>query len=141
MNYLYLNLFEGYILDGKLENLFNFFYFLLNKYNSSNYYVVNVSKKCNGNLNVIFIMCIVEMYLIVVEVDIYVNGGFNVLKYINKICICVGVNLLVGVFIINIVLDERVCELCGEYVCFYDLKCIGMLKDNSYLEEYYFDLV
>ena len=80
-----------------------------------------------------------EMYLIAAEADIYVNGGSNALKYINKIRTRAGANPLVGVPTINTVLDERARELCGEYARFYDLKRTGMLKDNSYLEEHHPD--
>ena len=140
MNYSYSNPSEGYTSDGKSENLFNFFYPSLNKHNSSNYYVANASKKRNGNLNATFIMRTAEMYLIAAEADIYVNGGSNALKYINKIRTRAGANPLVGVPTINTVLDERARELCGEYARFYDLKRTGMLKDNSYLEEHHPDL-
>ena len=120
--------------------MFNLFYPSINKHNSSNYYVDNASKKRNGNLNATFIMRTAEMYLIAAEADIYVNGGSNALKYINKIRTRAGANPLVGVPTINTVLDERARELCGEYARFYDLKRTGMLKDNSYLEEHHPDL-
>ena len=126
MNYSYSNPSEGYTSDGKSENLFNFFYPSLNKHNSSNYYVANASKKRNGNLNATFIMRTAEMYLIAAEADIYVNGGSNALKYINKIRTRAGANPLVGVPTINTVLDERARELCGEYARFYDLKRLHM---------------
>lgn len=87
-----------------------------------------------------YILCTAEMYLIAAEADIYVNGGSNALKYINKIRTRAGANPLVGVPTINTVLDERARELCGEYARFYDLKRTGMLKDNSYLEEHHPDL-
>lgn len=140
MTYSYVNPSEGYTSDGKSENLFKFFYPSLNKHNSSNYFVANESKKRNGNLNATFIMRTAEMYLIAAEADIYVNGGSSAMKYINKIRTRAGAKPLSGTATVNMVLDERARELCGEYSRFYDLKRTGLLKDNSYLQETHPDL-
>jgi starch-binding outer membrane protein, SusD/RagB family len=133
--YAYKNASGTYLADGTSENLFNYFYPSLTKFNSSNYYVANASKMRNGNLNAIFIMRMAEVYLIAAEADIYVNGGSSALTYINKIRERAGANSMTGIPTVRTVLDERGRELCGEDCRFYDLKRTGMLKDATYLTE------
>lgn len=125
--------------NGK-ENLFRYFYPSLTKHNSSNYYVANASKKRNGNLNATFIMRMAEVYLIAAELDIYLNGGSNAKKYINKVRERAGANPMLSTPTVRDVLDERGRELCGEYCRFYDLKRTGVFKDDSYLRETHPDL-
>jgi len=125
--------------NGK-ENLFRYFYPSLNKHNSSNYYVVNVSNKRNGNLNAFFIMRMPEVYLIAAEADIYVNGGANAMGYINTVRTRAGALPLTGSATIRTVLDERGRELCGEGCRYYDLKRTGMFNDNNYLKDTHPDL-
>lgn len=140
MNYSYTNPSDGYTSDGKSENLFTYFYPSLNKHNSSNYFVADAGKKRNGNLNATFIMRTAEAYLIAAEADIYVNGGANAMKYINKLRFRAGANALSGAATIRVILDERARELCGEYSRFFDLKRTGMLKDDNYLKATHPDL-
>lgn len=140
MTYAYQNPTGNYKPDGSSENLFNYFYPSLTKFNSSRFYVANATKMRNGNLNAIFIMRMAEVYLIAAEADIYVNGGGNALKYINKIRDRAKAKLLTGTPTVRMVLDERGRELCGEDCRFYDLKRTGMLKDKTYLEETHPDL-
>lgn len=140
MTYSYQNPSQGYTNDGKSENLFNYFYPSLTKHNSSNYYVANASSKRNGNLNATFIMRMAEVYLIAAEADLYMGGGSKALTYINKIRGRAGAKLLTGTPTVRDIIDERGRELCGEYSRFYDLKRVGMLKDDSYLKETHPDL-
>ena len=81
-----------------------------------------------------------EIYLIAAEADIYLNGGSSATSYINKIRTRAGAEPISGITTLNIVLDERARELCGEYSRFYDLKRTGMLNDNAYLKEVHPDL-
>ena len=140
MTYRYSNVTDGYTADGTCENLFYYFYPSLNKHNSSNYYVANASKMRNGNLNATFMMRTAEVYLIAAEADIYVNGGSNAIRYINKVRERAGAKELNGAVTVNTILDERGRELCGEYSRFYDLKRTGMFKTNSYIEQTHPDL-
>lgn len=140
MYYTYENPTTDYPSDGNTENLFNHFYPSLNKHNSSNYYIANASKRRYGNLNSTFIMRMAEVYLIAAEADIYVNGGTSAIKYINKVRARAGANLLNTEATLEVVLDERGRELCGEYSRFYDLKRAGMFKDKTYLQETHPDL-
>ena len=126
--------------DGTSENLFRYYYPSLNKHNSSNYYVANASKQRNGNLNATFIMRMAEVYLIAAEADIYLNGGTNAAKYLNKVRGRAGANPLTGGMTVRNVLDERGRELCGEYCRFYDLKRTGMFKSSDYLKDTHPDL-
>lgn len=116
MNYSYTNVTGNYKNDGTSENLFRYYYPSLNKHNSSNYYVANASKQRNGNLNATFIMRMAEVYLIAAEADIYLNGGANAAKYLNKVRERAGANPLTGSMTVRDVLDERGRELCGEYL-------------------------
>lgn len=134
MNYSYTNVTGNYKNDGTSENLFRYYYPSLNKHNSSNYYVANASKQRNGNLNATFIMRMAEVYLIAAEADIYLNGGANAAKYLNKVRERAGANPLTGNMTVRDVLDERGRELCGEYCRFYDLKRTGMFKSSDYLK-------
>ncbi len=118
---------------GEGENMYRYFYPSLNKHNSSNYFVANPGKKRNGNLNATFIMRMAEVYLIAAEADLYLNGGANAMKYVNKIRRRAGAELLTTTPTVRDILDERGRELCGEYCRFYDLKRTGMLKNASYL--------
>lgn len=122
------------------ENQWRYFYPSLNKHNSSNYYVVNLSKQRLGNLNATFMMRMAEVYLIAAELDIYLNGGANAMGYINKVRSRAGAKSLSGTATVRTVLDERGRELCGEYCRFYDLKRTGMLKNDTYLKETHPDL-
>lgn len=140
MNYAYANAVGNYKNDGTSENLFRYYYPSLNKHNSSHYYVANASKKRNGNLNATFMMRMSEVYLIAAEADLYLNGGSNAAKYINKVRSRAGANALTGTVTIRDILDERGRELCGEYCRFYDLKRTGMFKDANYLQETHPDL-
>ena len=140
MNYSYTNTIGNYKDDGTNENLFRYYYPSLNKHNSSRYYVANASKKRNGNLNATFMMRMSEVYLIAAEADIYVNGGANAPKYINKVRTRAAANPLTGSVTIRDVLDERGRELCGEYCRFYDLKRTGMFKNSDYLTNTHPDL-
>lgn len=140
MTYSYQNPTGNYTSDGKAENLFNYFYPSLTKFNSSNYFVANASKQRNGNLNAIFIMRMAETYLIAAEADIYVNGGSKALAYINKIRDRAGAKPLTEAPTVRMILDERGRELCGEGCRFYDLKRTGMLKDEAYLKQTHPDL-
>ncbi len=135
MNYSYTNVTGNYKNDGTSENLFRYYYPSLNKHNSSNYYVANASKQRNGNLNATFIMRMAEVYLIAAEADIYLNGGANAAKYLNKVRERAGANPLTGSMTVRDVLDERGRELCGEYCRFYDLKRTGMFKSSDYLKD------
>lgn len=134
MTYAYQNPEGSYTNDGKAENLFTFFYPSLNKYNSSNYFIANASKRRNGNLNAVLIMRMAEVYLIAAEADIYANGGANAASYINKVRTRAGASPIANAVTIETVLDELARELCGESSRFYDLKRTGMLKDNSYMQ-------
>lgn len=125
--------------NGK-ENIFRYFYPSLNKHNSSNYYVANEAKMRNGNLNGVLIMRMAEVYLIAAEADLYLNGGSNSAKYINKVRTRAGATPLTGTATLRDVIDERGRELCGEHTRFYDLKRTGLLKDNTYLNETHPDL-
>ena len=140
MNYSYTNVTGNYKNDGTSENLFRYYYPSLNKHNSSNYYVANASKQRNGNLNATFIMRMAEVYLIAAEADIYLNGGANAAKYLNKVRERAGANPLTGNMTVRDVLDERGRELCGEYCRFYDLKRTGMFKSSDYLKDTHPDL-
>lgn len=122
------------------ENQFRYFYPSLNKHNSSRWYVANSSKMRNGNLNATFMMRMAEVYLIAAELDIYLNGGADAMKYINKVRTRANATSLGGTATVRTVLDERGRELCGEYSRFYDLKRTGMLKNSSYLQETHPDL-
>ena len=126
--------------NGSNENLFSYFYPSLNKHNSSNYYIANDKKSRIGNLNGTFIIRMAEIYLIAAELDIYLNGGANAKTYINKVKGRAGAELLNTTPTLRDVLDERGRELCGEYCRFYDLKRMGLLKDNAYLNETHPDL-
>ncbi len=126
--------------NGSSENLFSYFYPSLNKHNSSNYFIANDKKSRIGNLNGTFIMRMAEIYLIAAELDIYLNGGANAKAYINKVKARAGAELLNTTPTLRDVLDERGRELCGEYCRFYDLKRMGLLKDNTYLNETHPDL-
>lgn len=139
-NYAYINPSENYESDGSSENPFNYFYPVLNKHNSSNFYVANASQRRNGNLNGTFIMRMAEIYLIAAEADIYANGGSNAAGYINKVRVRAGANPINGEITVRTVLDERGRELCGEYSRHYDLKRTGMFEDASYLEDTHPDL-
>ncbi|MCI1647323.1 MAG: RagB/SusD family nutrient uptake outer membrane protein [Bacteroides sp.] len=140
MNYAYVNAVGNYKSDGTSENLFRYYYPSLNKHNSSHYYVANASKKRNGNLNATFMMRMAEVYLIAAEADLYLNGGSNAAKYINKVRSRAGAKALTGTVTIRDILNERGRELCGEYCRFYDLKRTGMFKDSNYLQETHPDL-
>ena len=140
MKYSYMNTTSTYLSNGTNENLFRYFYPSLNKFNSSNYYVANASKKRNGNLDAILIMRMAEVYLIAAECDIYLGNTSEALTYINKIRNRAGAESLTGTPTVRTVLDERGRELCGEHTRFMDLKRTGMLKDNSYLKETHPDL-
>ncbi len=122
------------------ENQFRYFYPSLNKHNSSRWYVANSSKMRNGNLNATFMMRMAEVYLIAAELDIYLNGGADAMKYVNKVRTRANATALSGTATVRTVLDERGRELCGEYSRFYDLKRTGMLKNSSYLQETHPDL-
>lgn len=122
------------------ENQFRYFYPSLNKHNSSRWYVANSSKMRNGNLNATFMMRMAEVYLIAAELDIYLNGGADAMKYINKVRTRANATSLGGTATVRTVLDERGRELCGEYSRFYDLKRTGMFKNSSYLQETHPDL-
>lgn len=108
------------------------FYPSLMKHNSSNYYINNLSKKRLGNLNATFMMRTPEIFFIAAEADIYVNGGVNALQYLNTVRRRAGAKPLSGMATVQMVLDERARELCGEYVRFYDLKRTGKLT-STYL--------
>lgn len=76
-----------------------------------------------------FIMCMVEVYLIVVEVEECLGNGVKVVEYLNVFCKCVccnevdfEVNMKLIIVIEDDVLDEYVCELCGEFICWVLLK-------------------
>lgn len=140
MTYSYKNPSAGYTTNGTSENLFNYFYPSLTKHNSSNYFVANASQKRNGNLNAVLIMRMADIYLVAAEADLYVSGGANAAKYINKIRARAGAKLLTGTPTIRTILDERGRELCGEDSRFYDLKRTGMLKDINYLKNTHPDL-
>jgi hypothetical protein len=140
MTYSYKNPSGNYTSDGTSENLFSYFYPSLNKHNSSNFYVADANKKRNGNLNATFIMRMAEIYLIAAEADLYVNGGANTLKYLNKVRSRAGARPLTGPVTLSTILDERGRELCGEYCRFYDLKRTGKFKDNNYLQNTHPDL-
>lgn len=140
MKYSYTNTTSTYLNDGTNENLFRYFYPSLNKFNSSNYYVANASKKRNGNLNAILIMRMAEVYLIAAECDIYLNNTPEALSYINKIRTRAGAKVLNGTPTVQTVLDERARELCGEHTRFMDLKRAGKFADNSYLMSVHPDL-
>lgn len=120
--------------DGKpVVNPWAYFYPTLTKFFSSNFVRTNTSKlERVGNLNATFMMRTPEVYLIAAEADIYVNGGADALKYINKVRSRAGAKALTGTATIQTVLDERARELCGEYVRFYDLKRTKKLT-RSYL--------
>lgn len=120
--------------DGSGENMFRYIYPSLTKHNSSNYYVVNAGKKRNGNLNAVLVMRMAEVYLIAAEYDLLLNGGSNAAAYVNKVRSRAGA-ANVGSVTIRTLLDERARELCGEFTRFYDLKRMGMFKDDSYLKE------
>lgn len=109
-------------------NPFFGFYPSLIKHNSSNYYTNNASNNRYGNLNATFMMRMAEVYLIAAEADIYANGGSNALSYLNKIRSRAGAKPLTAKPDVQMVLDERARELCGEYVRFYDLKRTGRLS-------------
>lgn len=79
-------------------------------------------------------MRMAEVYLIAAEADIYLNGGANAAKYLNKVRERAGANPLTGNMTVRDVLDERGRELCGEYCRFYDLKRTGMFKSSDYLK-------
>lgn len=140
MTYSYTNPSKGYTDNGTSENLFNYFYPSLTKHNSSNYFVADASKKRNANLNAVLIMRMAEVYLIAAEADLYVSGGVNAAKYINKIRSRAGAKLLTQTPTIRTILDECARELCGEGNRFYDLKRTGMLKDDNYLKSTHPDL-
>ena len=140
MKYSYTNTTSTYLSDGSNENLFRYFYPSLNKFNSSNYYVANASKKRNGNLDAILIMRMAEVYLIAAECDIYLSNPSEALTYVNKIRTRAGAESLTGTPTVRTVLDERGRELCGEHTRFMDLKRTGLLKDKSYLQETHPDL-
>lgn len=127
-------------IDGKtVTNPFFGFYPSLTKHNSSNYFAYNSTKY--GNLDATFMMRMAEIYLIAAEADIYVNGGANALKYINKIRQRAGANDLPSTLTptVQTVLDERARELCGEYVRYYDLKRTGKLT-HDYLSSSNYDV-
>ena len=107
MTYSYKNPSGNYTSDGTSENLFSYFYPSLNKHNSSNFYVADANKKRNGNLNATFIMRMAEIYLIAAEADLYVNGGANTLKYLNKVRSRAGARPLTGPVTLSTILDER----------------------------------
>lgn len=135
MTYSYQNPSGSYTADGKAENLFNYFYPSLTKFNSSRYYVADAGKMRNGNLNSIFMMRMAEVYLIAAEADLYVNNGANALGYVNTIRNRAGAKPLSGEVSLRAILDERARELCGEDTRFYDLKRTGMYLNNNYLLE------
>ena len=85
-------------------------------------------------------MRMAEVYLIAAEADIYLNGGTNAAKYLNKVRGRAGANPLTGGMTVRNVLDERGRELCGEYCRFYDLKRTGMFKSSDYLKDTHPDL-
>ncbi len=119
---------------GSTENNYRYYYPSLNKYCSTNYYDANVSKNRFGNMNLILVMRMAEIYLIAAEYDILLDGGGKAMGYINKVRQRAGAKTLSGTANIRTVLDERGRELCGEFTRFYDLKRTGMLKDASYLQ-------
>ncbi len=120
--------------NGHVNN-FRYFYPSLNKHNSGNWTVINVSNQRNCNNNGTFIMRMAEVYLIAAEADLYLNGGSNALAYLNKVRTRAGAKPMTATPTLRDILDERGRELCGEYCRFYDLKRTGMLKDTSYLNE------
>lgn len=126
--------------NGSGENVMAYFYPSLNKHNSSNYYVANAKRSRIGNLNGTFIIRMAEIYLMAAELDIYLNGGANAKGYLNKVKKRAGAELITTTPTLRDVLDERARELCGEYCRFYDLKRMGMLKDNTYLNQTHPDL-
>ena len=140
MNYTYQNPSAGFPGNGTADNLFRYFYPSLTKFNSSRYHVVNANSMRNGNQNSVLIMRMADIYLLAAEADIYVNGGTNAMKYINKIRERAGADPLTGTATIRTVLDERGRELCGEMTRFFDLKRTGMLKDATYLNSTHPDL-
>jgi hypothetical protein len=140
MTYAYQHPTGAYTSDGTAENLFRYFYPSLSKHNSSRYYVADAAKMRNGNLNATFMMRMAEGYLIAAEADLYVNGGTSTMKYLKKVRDRAGALPLTGTPTIQLILDERARELCGEYCRFYDLKRTGMLKDATYLQSTHPDL-
>ena len=122
--------------DGKeVVNPWGYFYPSLSKFNSESFVRTNTSKlERVGNLNSTFMMRTPEIYLIAAEADIYVNGGSEAAKYINKVRTRAGAKALTGSATIQTVLDERARELCGEYTRFYDLKRTKKLS-KSYLTD------
>lgn len=118
--------------DGK-ENQLRYFWPVLNKHNSSNYIVENLSKYRVGNLNATFIMRTPEVYLIAAEAALQNGDAGKAAKYVNKIRTRAGAKNLASVNLRSI-LDERGRELCGEYNRFFDLVRTGNLS-KAYLEE------
>lgn len=118
--------------DGdSVTNPFYSFYPSLMKHNSTKYHFVRNDRV--GNLNATFMMRSPEIYLLAAEADIYANGGADAIGYINKVRTRAGANPLTGSATVELVLDERARELCGEYVRWYDLKRTGMLS-SAYLK-------
>lgn len=114
--------------DSRLvSNPFLPFYPSLSKHNSSHIIEVQVNKKY-GNLNAVFMMRMSEVYLIAAEADLYANGGTNTLKYINKIRSRAGAKSLTATPSVQMILDERARELCGEGTRWNDLKRTKMLN-------------
>lgn len=118
--------------DGK-ENQLRYFWPVLNKHNSSNYIVENLSKYRVGNLNATFIMRTPEVYLIAAEAALHINKAEKAKTYVNTIRQRAGAEDLTSVNI-RTILDERGRELCGEYNRFFDLVRTGNLS-TEYLKE------
>lgn len=140
MNYSYVNTDATYRNDGSNDNPFRYFYPSLNKFNSSNYYVANATKKRNGNLNAIFIMRMAEVYLIAAECEIYLGKPDKALAHLNVVRKRAGAELYTETPTVRTVLDERARELCGEHTRFMDLHRTGMFNDAVYLQETHPDL-
>lgn len=122
------------------ENNYRYYYPMLNKHCSSNYFEQNASKMRNGNLNGVMPMRMAEIYLIAAEYDLLLNGGSGAMAYINKVRQRAGAKALPGAATIRTVLDERGRELCGEFTRFFDLKRTGMFDNDAYLKATHPDL-
>ena len=79
-------------------------------------------------------MRMAEIYLLAAEADIYLTGGTNANKYINKVRERANASQYNGAVDIQYVLDERARELAGESVRWFDLKRTGKLTED-YLQQ------
>ena len=121
--------------DGKtVLNPFYYFYPSLSKFNTTNIIVSNWSKGRYGSNASIITMRMAEIYLLAAEADVYLTGGANANKYINKVRERANASQYNGAVDIQYVLDERARELAGESVRWFDLKRTGKLTED-YLQQ------